>query len=168
MELMGRTIAVPSVISRESAPAFAQDIARALADDEVRVLTLEGTPGEFCRGMDITALDRAEAGATARSIRAFADALSLLAHARKPAVAVGRGAALGGGLGIAAACDVVLASRSATFALPEGLFGLAPAVIAPVLLGRITSARLRRLALTAESIDAAEAKTIGLVDEVLE
>lgn len=169
-----RIVAVPPVISAASAEGLASRIADALSDETVRGLVLDGQPQDFCRGMDIGVfgssghIDDVADPDLDRGIRLFADTLCRLASAPKPTLAVVHGAALGGGLGLAAACDLVVATRSATFGLPEGLFGLAPAVIGPVLLERITAAALRRLALTAEPIDAAEAKAIGLVDEVVE
>ena len=74
---------------------------------------------------------------------------------------------MGGGLGVAAACDVVIASEKARFGLPEPLFGLIPGLVLPLIRARIGGPALRRLTLGGESIDAAEALQIGLVDEIL-
>ena len=171
MELAAfRSVRVPPVISPTVADAIAAAIAEASADAAVKGIVLEGDRDEFCRGMDISALDQRhepQRSGPHPTIRAFADALRVLTEIQKPTVAIVTGPALGGGLGIAAACDVVVATPSATFALPEGLFGLAPAVIAPILLARITPAQFRRLALTAESIAANTAQAIGLVDEIV-
>lgn len=149
---------------------MASAIAEAARDATVRVIVLEGEGDQFCRGMDISDFDRGAAAPESEphpGINAFGIALYMLSEIDKPTVAVVRGPALGGGLGIAAACDVVLATPGATFALPEGLFALAPAVIAPILLGRVTPAQFRRLALTAESIPANAAQTIGIVDDIV-
>ena len=172
MELAAfRLVRVPTVITPTSALEIAAEISEASVDSAVRGIVIEGGPKEFCRGMDLSTLERRaspEPSGPHAGIRAFADALCLLTQVKKPTVAMVRGAVLGGGLGLAAACDVVLATHNATFGLPEGLFGLAPAVIAPILLGRITPAHFRRLALTAESIPARAAQAIGLVDEIVE
>jgi len=167
MELTTVRIAVPVVLSAASAPALSGEVARALNDDSVGILVLEGGADGFCRGMDIDALACGSAD-SGSGVRSFAEALCLLAEAGKPTLAVVRGAALGGGLGIAAVCDLVIADRSATFGLPEALFGLTPAVITPILLERMSAAQLRRLVLTAEPIGADEARLVGLVDEVLD
>lgn len=174
MELTSfRTIAVPPLISAGSAETLAASVAAAIADEAVQGLVLEGDSEGFSRGMDIGSFgheqvrDWPEADVE-RGVRMFADVLRHLVSSPKPTLAVVDGPALGGGLGLAAACDLVVAARRATFGLPEGLFGLAPVVITPVLLERITGAALRRLALTAEPIDADEARAIGLVDEVVD
>lgn len=168
MELTSiRRIDVPVVLSASSASALAGAVARALQDDAVTVVVLEGGTDAFCRGMDIEALGGG-APDFADGVRSFAEALCMLAEASKPTLAVVRGSALGGGLGVAGVCDLVIADRRATFGLSEGLFGLTPAVITPVLLPRVSAAQLRRLVLTAEPIGADEARLIGLVDEVLD
>ena len=76
------------------------------------------------------------------------------------------GAARGGGVGLAAACDVVVASEDSSFALPELLFGLLPAVALPFLLDRISIQAIRLWALTGHSRSAAEAMADGLVDQI--
>jgi enoyl-CoA hydratase/carnithine racemase len=162
-----RTIAVPPVLSAATAAALASAVANGLADGAVRGLVLNGDTGAFCRGMDLAGIGD-DADAVDDSLRLFAQALGSLAQADKPTVAVVRGPALGGGVGIAAACDLVLSARSATFGLPEALFGLSPAIIAPILLERVTPAALRRLVLTAATLSADDAKAIGLVDEVID
>jgi enoyl-CoA hydratase/carnithine racemase len=70
-------------------------------------------------------------------------------------------------VGLAAACDVVLADENASFALPELLLGLTPATILPVLLGRLSAQQVRLSALQGKSYDARAAHAVGLVDEVV-
>ncbi len=124
MEL--RTIEVPERLD-------ARSLARlevALAADEGSVLMLRGSRAVFCRGMDLAA---ATDGAIERGARAYASVLGALRSAPRPTVALVEGEALGGGVGLLAACDLVIASTSATFALPEALYGLVPAMVVPVL-----------------------------------
>jgi methylglutaconyl-CoA hydratase len=71
-----------------------------------------------------------------------------------------------GGLGIAAACDFLIAAEGARFGIPEAWLGLAPSILLPVLASRIGQQRARALALRAASFDAGEAERIGLVDQV--
>jgi enoyl-CoA hydratase/carnithine racemase len=168
MELSaGGRVAVPAVLTAAGATALADDITRAVQDDAVGMVWLEGGVDVFCRGMDIDAIAAGAAGFE-HGVQEFANMLCLLAEAAKPTVAVVRGTATGGGLGLAAVCDFVIAARTATFALPEALFGLTPAVITPVLLERISPPQLRRMVLTAAPLDADQALSIGLVDEVLD
>jgi enoyl-CoA hydratase/carnithine racemase len=142
--------------------ALTRDIRSATADGQVRVLELRGAPGVFCRGMDLTAAVAPEGG-----LAAMARCLHALRGSGKVTLAVVDGEALGGGLGLAAACDYVLATERATFGLPELLLGLVPATIFPVLLERMPPQRVRRLALLGHAHNADEASALGLVDEVI-
>jgi methylglutaconyl-CoA hydratase len=85
----------------------------------------------------------------------------------KPTVARVNGAALGGGTGLVACCDIVVASERATFGTTEVRLGLIPAVIGPYVLAAIGPRQARRLMLTGERISAAEALRLGLVHEVV-
>src|SRR5262249_22388904 len=96
----------------------------------------------------------------------FADLLAALAEAPRPTLAFVKGKAIGGGVGLAAACDWVVASEHATFALPELLWGLIPAMIWPLVTARLTEGTARRWVVSAGSRSAAEALASGLVDEV--
>ncbi|UJR87262.1 MULTISPECIES: enoyl-CoA hydratase-related protein [Sandaracinus] len=135
-------------------------------DASSRIVALEGSAGTFCIGMDLDA-------ATGRGTRSFtprkyADTLALVAEVGVVVVAVVDGRALGGGVGLAAACDLVFATPRATFALPEALLGLVPAIASPPLVRRVGFQRAYRLALTTEPVDAARALALALVDEVHE
>ncbi|MET0482475.1 MAG: enoyl-CoA hydratase [Aestuariivirgaceae bacterium] len=144
------------------------DLVRRLADDpEVRALALMGEGGEaFAAGADISefAGNRDDAAAArcydAMTIEAFA----ALEECPKPVVAVINGYCLGGGLALALACDIRLASDRAIFALPPARLGLAyPLAGMRQLLAAVTAARAKELLFTARRVDAAEASRIGLV-----
>lgn len=125
-----------------------------------RAVTLEGgEPGVFCEG---GALDDPEPPRPRR----FGALLAALQRDPRPVIALVDGAALGAGVGLAAAADLVLATARARFALPETLLGLVPAMVFPFLAQRVGVARARLLALGAEPLDAQEAWRWGLVDEV--
>jgi methylglutaconyl-CoA hydratase len=85
----------------------------------------------------------------------------------KPTIARVNGAALGGGTGLVACCDVVVASAQAVFGTTEVRLGLIPSVIGPYVIAAIGARQARRLMLTGERIDAAEAARIGLVHQVV-
>lgn len=141
-----------------TALAAALDVASARA--EVRVLVLDSRADSFCRGLDLGE------GASAEGLEAFAASLRLILTSKKPVVAVVAGPALGGGLGLAAACDLVVANETASFGLPEVIFGMIPAMVAPVLARRIGVGRAAALALGSRTLDAREALLLGLVDIV--
>jgi enoyl-CoA hydratase/carnithine racemase len=131
-----------------------------------RVMVLEGTGGSFCMGMDLKAVMAEPAGAVAH-IHTFARCLGRLRSSSKAVVAVVDGTAAGGGVGLAAAADLVVATARATFALPEAILGLLPAVVLPVLRERLSLQKVRWLTLTS-GIDAHRAMDLGLVDHLVE
>lgn len=91
-----------------------------------------------------------------------------LLHGGAASLAFVQGKALGGGLGLVAACDWVCAHPQARFGLPELTLGLLPGCIAPALMARVGSGGLRRLSIGAASISAEQALQMGLVDEICE
>ena len=130
------------------------------------VIVLVGGPETFCRGMDLAALV-ADEDAIRTGVEAFARAVRAIRTSGRPVIAVVEGAALGGGVGIAAAADMVLATSHATFGLPEAVFGLVPGVVMPILLERMLPQKARWLALTGHARSAAEALGLGLVDAIV-
>ena len=145
--------------------AFAQ-----LADDPaVRVIVLAGEGKHFSAGADLQWMQRASSASldwNVQDARRFAAMLARIESAPKPTVARVQGAALGGGVGLACACDIAIATDSASFAVSEARFGILPAVIGPYVLSAVGKRQARRLALTATRIGAAEALAIGLVQQV--
>ena len=146
---------------------------RVAADPEARALLLWGAGGNFSAGADFDGFlrlmsDEADAGedAIARYNRAFGSMLEKLVALPVPTLAVVRGAAMGGGCGLAAACDHVLAAEDAAFAMPEVTLGVAPAQIAPFVVRRIGATRARWLMLSGERLDARKAVDLGLADEI--
>lgn len=155
-------IRLPGELDAASVAALAPDLAKAFAA-EGRVLTLVGAGDEvFCTGLALGARHDSSAGS-----RAFAEVLGALHAAPKPTLAVVDGRCIGGGLGLAAACDWVLATERSTFALPELLWGFVPAIIWPVVAERMAPHAARQWALTAGARSASEAAAAGLVDEMV-
>ena len=133
------------------------------------VLVLEGGErGAFCTGLDVVSATQNSAEDRTLGLRDFEASIVHLLTSENPAIALIDGDALGGGLGLAAACDLTIASPDARFGLPEPLFALIPGMITPVVRTRISAPNLRRMAISGESISAAEAHRIGLVDIVCE
>jgi methylglutaconyl-CoA hydratase len=139
------------------------------AGGPVRVLVLSGNGPAFSSGGDLRWM-KAD-GATPAEVREGADVLARALHALYacplPTIALAHGAVIGGANGLVAACDFAAAAEGTVFQLAEVRLGLAPAVIAPFVLRKAGEAACRRLFLLAEKFDAAEAKALGLVTEVV-
>lgn len=138
-------------------------------DSYLRVIVLSGAGKHFCAGADINMMRDAGAKSDAEN-RADSERLdrlfnSLWAH---PCFTIGlvQGVALGGGAGLIACLDHVIASNNAKIALSEGKLGILPAVIGPYVHRKVGSAEFRRLAMLAGRIGAEEALRIGLVNQI--
>lgn len=140
------------------------------ADTSVRVVVLAGRGRHFSAGADLNWMRRAADSTEAENLadsRKFATMLRALSGLSKPSIARVQGAALGGGTGLAAACDMAIAADDASFATSEVRFGIIPAVISPYVLRAIGPRHALRYFQSAERFDAAEAKAMGLVNEVV-
>lgn len=138
--------------------------------EDVRAVVLASTGRSFSAGADLGWMRRM-AGYSEAENRVDAAALARMLHTLdrlpKPTLAVVQGSAYGGGVGLVACCDVVLAAERATFALTEVRLGLTPATISPYIVNAIGPRQARRYFTTAETIPAAQAREIGLVHEVV-
>ncbi len=140
------------------------------ADANVRVVVLAGRGKSFSAGADLQWMQRAAANSVVenqRDAEKLAEMLHTLASMHKPTVARIHGAALGGGTGLAAACDIAIASNNAVFATSEVRFGIIPAAISPYVLRAIGARQAYRYFQTAERISATKAAEIGLVHEAV-
>lgn len=138
-------------------------------DPSVRVVVLAGAGKSFCAGADLDWMRRMARFSHEENL-ADANRLAALIHALdtlpKPTLALVQGGAFGGGVGLVCACDVAIGSEAATFRLSEVRLGLTPATISPVVVRAIGARQARRYFLTAETIDAATARNIGLLHDV--
>jgi methylglutaconyl-CoA hydratase len=143
---------------------------QAAADASVRLLVLAANGKSFSAGADLGWMRRmADAGRAdnlqdAQQLSALMEALDRFPA---PTIAKVQGAAMGGGVGLVACCDIVLAVESAAFALSEVKLGLAPAVISPYVIAKIGASQARRYFVSAERFSARQALAIGLVHEVV-
>jgi methylglutaconyl-CoA hydratase len=141
------------------------------ADPDVRVVSLSGAGPDFCAGIDLAALQRVTEATVLENLEdvdRLAELFLLIRGLRKPVVAVVQGRALAGGCGLATACDLVLAARSATFAYTEVRIGFVPAMVTAILRRNVTEKRAFELIARGDSIGAEEAERIGLVNQVFE
>lgn len=144
--------------------------ARLDADDSVRIVVLGGRGKHFSAGADLNWMKRAAQFSHEQNVadaRKFAGMLRALAQMKKPTIARVQGAALGGGTGLTAACDMAVAAGDASFSTSEVKFGIIPAVISPYVLRAIGPRHALRYFQSAERIDAERALAIGLVGEVV-
>jgi methylglutaconyl-CoA hydratase len=146
-----------------------QTLERLESDSRVRVVVLTGAGKSFSAGADLNWMKRMalySAEQNRRDAEALAKLMRTLDRLAKPTIAQVQGAAIAGGCGLVACCDVALASERATFAISEVRLGLIPAVISPYVVAAIGERNARRYFLTAEVFDARSAEQMGLVHGV--
>ena len=150
---------------------MAQACAELDADANVRVVILGGRGKHFSAGADLNWMKRAAQFTYEQNLedaRKFADMLRTLSSLSKPTIARVHGAALGGGTGLTAACDMAIASSDAVFSTSEVKFGIIPSAISPYVLRAIGPRHALRYFQSAEQITAQRALAIGLISEVVE
>lgn len=163
-----------NALSEPMLQALLQLCDRLQSDAGARALVLWGAGGHFCAGADFGRfLELLAAPASTgpdpivQHNRYFGTVLERLASLPVPTLGVVRGAAMGGGCGLAAVMDRVIATDDATFALPEVTLGVIPAQIAPFIARRTGTTQARWLMLSAARLDARAAAAAGLVDAVV-
>ncbi|MDE2235762.1 MAG: enoyl-CoA hydratase/isomerase family protein [Gammaproteobacteria bacterium] len=139
-------------------------------DKQVRVVVLTGAGKSFSAGADVNWMRAAAQYDEARNIEdalQLAELMSTLDNLRKPTIARVNGATFGGGVGLVACCDIAIASTAAKFSLSEVRLGLVPSVISPYVIAAIGARNARRYFLSADVMDAQQAREIGLVHEAV-
>ncbi|WP_425409631.1 enoyl-CoA hydratase/isomerase family protein [Hyphococcus sp.] len=140
------------------------------SDPNVRAIVLTGAGKAFSAGADLNMMKRAAKYSAAENkddARRLAHMLSSIYHSAKPTVALVNGPAMGGGLGLIAACDIAIGADTAFFALSEVRVGLIPAVISPYVIQAITVRQARRYFLSGERFDAKHAADMGLLHKAV-
>ncbi|MBM85976.1 MAG: enoyl-CoA hydratase [Rhodospirillaceae bacterium] len=149
--------------------ALIDGTAKCAEDDTVRVIVIRGNGRHFQAGADLRWLKEIGTLSQEENIavsRSTATAIKALTEILKPTVALIHGGCFGGGTGIAAACDIVIASEDAIFAITETRWGVMAGIIVPHLNAAIGPRNTRRYALTCERFDSATAKELGLVHHI--
>jgi methylglutaconyl-CoA hydratase len=145
-------------------------VAAASARDDIRVIVLAGRGSVFCAGADVEWMKTAAGFAREENLadaRRLFELFETIDRSPKAVLASVQGAALGGGAGLAAVADVVVAEEGARFGFTEVRLGLVPAVISPYVVRKIGVSAARELFLTGERFTAARAAAIGLVHRVV-
>ncbi|HEY2553905.1 MAG TPA: enoyl-CoA hydratase-related protein [Candidatus Cybelea sp.] len=167
------TLARPEVRNAFNAEVIEQlhdAFTRITAADDVRAVVLEGEGKVFCGGADINwmraSLDLS-VDANIADAQRMSDMFRAIDNCSKPVIGQIHGAALGGGAGLAAVCDIVIASDDAVFGFTEVKLGIIPAVISPFVIAKIGVSHARALFLTGQKFDAAAAMHVGLVHKIV-
>jgi methylglutaconyl-CoA hydratase len=150
--------------------AWAAQTREAAARRELRAVVIAGAGKTFCAGADVTWMSKTIQYSEEENLRdALAMSHMFAAINDLPLAVIGRiqGAALGGGAGLAAVCDIVVAEDAAVFGFTEVKLGILPAVISPFALAKIGRSAARELFLTGARFPASRAKEIGLVHTVV-
>ena len=144
---------------------------RADDTDAVRVVVITGAGADFCSGADLSALQKISESSITENLedaQSLAELFALMRRVRVPVVAAVRGRALAGGCGLATACDLVLATRSARFGYPEVKIGFVPAMVMAILRRNVSEKRAFELITRGAEIGAEEAALFGLVNHVFD
>lgn len=149
-----------NALSRQLVTELAERLERAEADADVRVVVITSADRIFCSGAD---LSEASADGMSAGVQAIVGLQRYVVAMSKPVVAVVRGPVRAGGIGIVAACDIVLSAAEASFALTEVKLGLTPAVISLTVLPRLTSRAAAYACLSGAAFSGTEAVAMGLV-----
>ncbi len=155
-------------LSNDAMDSLRREVARSADDDQVRVVIITGAGDRaFSAGGDLRSgfVDDPLGGHEARG--ALADLFRAMRSNPKPVIGRVNGAALGGGFGVAAACDITIAADHATFGTPEIDLGLWPMMISAVLLPLVPRKTLLEMMMTGRVVDAAEAQKLGIVNKVV-
>jgi methylglutaconyl-CoA hydratase len=140
------------------------------ADGDIRVVVLTGEGKSFCAGADLQWMREIINYSYEQNLEesnTVADLMETIYLCPKPTVARVNGAAIGGGTGLVAACDIAVAAESAKLSLSEVKLGLVPACISPYVIKRVGESRARELFLTGERLNAPRAAEYGLVNRAV-
>ena len=140
-------------------------------DPQIRVLVLTGAGKSFCAGADLnwmrSVITQSFDENLAESL-ALADLFWQIYTFKRPVIARVNGAAIGGGTGFVAVCDIAIAAKSAVFSFSEVKIGVVPACIGPYVVKKMGEGKARELFITGERMEASRALSVGLVNKVVE
>lgn len=139
-------------------------------DKNIQLVVLKGNGNHFCAGADLQWMHQLAQGSFEQSrddARNLASLLLQMHSFAKPIVTLAQGGVLGGGLGLLACSDIIIAAKDASFAFSEVKMGLVPAVISPYVVPKMGESAARYYFLTGQRFDAQEAQRLGLVHRVV-
>ncbi len=159
-----------NALNDELVRALKDSITAAAEAESVRVVLISGAGPDFCSGADLAELQKISEASVSENIddaRSLMELFMLMRQVSVPIVAAVRGKALAGGCGLASACDIVIASENARFGYPEVKIGFVPAMVTAILRRNVSEKRAFELITRGAEISAAEAKQLGLINQVL-
>ncbi len=158
-----------NAFNQELIEEICEAMGRLGVNEAVRAIVLTGAGKAFSAGADLNMMRKVADYSAAKNkddARRLAHMLTSIYLSTKPTIALVNGPAMGGGLGLIAACDIAIGVDDAFFALSEVRLGLVPAVISPFVIQAIGARQARRYFVTGERFDAQTAKDIGLLHMV--
>ena len=161
-----------NALTREMLDRFTRGVDQLPLIDNLRVLIIQAAGSVFCAGMDLAqmqerAVERNREHPWRQDAESFHSAIVSLLDCRMPTIAAVRGPAIAGGVGLALACDIVIAGESTSFVLPEPKRGIAAAMVTPLLLRRTSPAQAGFVLLGGQSVAAKQAAAMGLCEVVV-
>ena len=141
------------------------------ADESLRAIVIRGAGKDFCSGADLSALQKIAESDVVENLddaRVLLRLFAVIRAVRVPVIAAVRGRALAGGAGLATACDVVLAARSARFGYPEVRIGFVPAMVMAILRRNVSEKRAFEMVTRGFDFGAEEAERVGLINRVFD
>src|SRR5688500_3553737 len=141
------------------------------ADESLRAIVIRGAGKDFCSGADLSSIREIATASYEENLddaRSLAELFLLIRKVRVPVIAAVHGRALAGGCGLATACDLVLATRSARYGYPEVKIGFVPAMVAAILRRNLGEKKSFELLTQGFEFPAEEAKAIGLVNAIFD
>ncbi len=140
-------------------------------DKNLRVILIKGAGKDFCSGADLSALQKIAESDVMENLADAENLMELFSMIRKikiPVIAAVHGRALAGGCGLATACDIVLASKSARFGYPEVRIGFVPAMVMAILRRNLSEKKSFELITQGFDFSSEEAEKLGLINRVFE
>ncbi len=144
-------------------------VTESIENDNCRVIVIEGSDGIFSRGMDFNNLIKNSRGKIDVSFsEPYIKAVMAIRNSPKPVIAAIDGEVLAGGMGIALACDIVIATKRSIFGLSEVIFGIIPAYVFPFLLERVPLKKARFIVLSSKKLSAEDYHKFGKIEDIAE
>ena len=160
-----------NALNDELIVALKDALREADADESLRAIVIRGAGKDFCSGADLSSIQKIATASYEENLedaRSLAELFLLLREVRVPVIAAVHGRALAGGCGLATACDLVIATRTARFGYPEVKIGFVPAMVAAILRRNLGEKRSFELLTQGFEFSAEEANAIGLVNDLFE